>query len=100
MVIRLCQKFYKHGWEKHCQYFASRDDIRLCVTVDNPDDRWTGEIGVCTNLIPRADFKPEDTYTVVCGSPIMYKYVIQELEKKEFKSEKWNVESVNVIIVI
>ena len=74
-------------YKNDIQYFASRDDIRLCVTVDNPDDRWTGEIGVCTNLIPRVDFKPEDTYVVVCGPPIMYKYVIQELEKKKFKPE-------------
>lgn len=70
------------------QYWSSRDDISVCVTVDNPDDRWTGEIGVCTKLIPRVDFMPDDTYTIVCGPPVMYKYVIQELEKKNFKEDK------------
>lgn len=68
-------------------YWSTRDDISVCVTVDNPDDKWTGEIGVCTKLIPRVDFKPEDTYTLVCGPPVMYKYVIRELEKKKFKED-------------
>lgn len=67
--------------------WCKRDDIRVCLTVDNPDDKWTGEIGVCTNLIPRVDFPPEDTKVVVCGPPVMYKYVVQELEKKEFAPE-------------
>lgn len=69
------------------KYLNSRDDISACVTVDNPDDMWTGEIGVCTKLIPRVNFPPEDTYVAVCGPPIMYKYVVKELEKKSFKPE-------------
>ncbi|MEA2015184.1 MAG: FAD/NAD(P)-binding protein [Actinomycetota bacterium] len=70
------------------QYFDNRNDVSTCVTVDNPDDRWTGEIGVCTKLIPRVDFPVEDTYVIVCGPPIMYKYVIMELEKKQYPDDK------------
>jgi NAD(P)H-flavin reductase len=70
------------------QYLSSRDDISVCLTVDNPDEKWTGEIGVCTKLIPRVDFPPDNTYTIVCGPPVMYKYVVQELEKKNFQPDK------------
>jgi len=69
------------------QYWSNRGDISICMSVDNPDDKWTGEIGVCTRLIPRVNFPPDDTYTVVCGPPVMYKYVIIELEKKNIKPE-------------
>ncbi|MBE3089767.1 MAG: FAD/NAD(P)-binding protein [Actinobacteria bacterium] len=69
------------------QYWSNRKDISICISVDNPDDKWTGEIGVCTKLIPRVNFPPEDTYAVVCGPPVMYKYVVYELEKKKFKPE-------------
>jgi NAD(P)H-flavin reductase len=69
------------------QYWSNRNDISICVSVDNPDDKWTGEIGVCTKLIPRVNFPPDDTYAVVCGPPVMYKYVVYELEKKNFKPE-------------
>ncbi|HAX17933.1 MAG TPA: oxidoreductase [Actinobacteria bacterium] len=75
-------------YKNEISYWSSRDDVKVCVTVDNPDDKWTGEIGVCTKLIPRVDFKPEDTYTIVCGPPVMYKYVVQELEKKNFTDDK------------
>jgi len=70
------------------QYFDDRSDVSTCVTVDNPDDKWTGEIGVCTKLIPRVDFPVEDTYVVVCGPPVMYKYVIMELEEKKYPPDK------------
>jgi len=75
-------------YKNDISYWSTRDDIKVCVTVDNPDDKWTGEIGVCTKLIPRVDFKPEDTYTIVCGPPVMYKYVVAELEKKNFTDDK------------
>jgi sulfhydrogenase subunit gamma (sulfur reductase) len=70
------------------KYFDSRNNIPTCITVDNPDDKWTGEIGVCTKLIPRVDFPVEDTYVVVCGPPIMYKYVIMELELKKYPADR------------
>lgn len=70
------------------QYWNSRGDISICMSVDNPDDKWTGEIGACTKLIPRVNFPAEDTYAVVCGPPIMYKYVIKELEEKKFLPEQ------------
>jgi len=70
------------------KHFDSRNNIPTCITVDNPDDKWTGEIGVCTKLIPRVDFPVEDTYVVVCGPPIMYKYVIMELELKKYPADR------------
>lgn len=75
-------------YKNDIQYFSERSDISICVTVDNPDDKWTGEIGVCTKLIPRVNFPVDDTYVVVCGPPIMYKYVIMELEEKRYSPEK------------
>jgi len=74
-------------FKNEIQYWSNRGDISLCLSVDNPDDKWTGEIGVCTKLIPRVIFLPDDTYVAVVGPPIMYKYVVYELEKKKFKPE-------------
>ena len=58
------------------------------MTVDKSDENWKGNVGVCTNLIPGLKCQPEDTYIVVCGPPVMYKFVIAELEDKCFKQEK------------
>lgn len=74
-------------FKNEIQYWSNRGDISLCLSVDNPDDKWTGEIGICTKLIPRVIFPPDDTYVAVAGPPVMYKYVVYELEKKKYKPE-------------
>jgi len=60
-------------------------DIKL--TVDKPDNEWNESVGVCTNLIPGLKYEPEDTFIVICGPPVMYKFVIIELEQKKYKPE-------------
>ena len=63
---------------------ASRDDVEFKPTVDRcPEDEvWAGNIGVITTLIPQVDFDPEKTYAIVCGPPIVYKFVIADLKRK------------------
>ncbi|MFC2159706.1 FAD/NAD(P)-binding protein [Actinomycetota bacterium] len=73
-------------FKKEIEDWKKRDDIELCLTVDNPDDAWQGEVGVCTNLIPGITCDT-DSYAVVCGPPVMYKFVVSEFEKKCIKPE-------------
>ncbi|MEM4733668.1 MAG: oxidoreductase, partial [Candidatus Bathyarchaeia archaeon] len=40
-------------------------------------------IGVITTLIPQVNFDPETTYAIVCGPPIMYKFVIADLKSRK-----------------
>jgi len=60
-----------------------RADIKFNCTVDKADPDWKGNVGLITSLIPGANIIPRQTYAVVVGPPIMYKYVITELLKKE-----------------
>ena len=75
----LCKKDFEE-WKR-------RDDIELFLTVDHPNEEWQGDIGVCTALIPKVTCPAAESYVVVCGPPVMYRYVIIELEKKRFKPE-------------
>lgn len=63
--------------------FIARDDIKCYLTVDSdPSGQWPYELGVVTKLFKYVkDIDPKKTYAVVCGPPIMYKFVIQELLK-------------------
>ncbi|MDP8217184.1 MAG: FAD/NAD(P)-binding protein [Candidatus Theseobacter exili] len=61
--------------------WKSRDDITFIETVDRKDETWTGNIGVITTLFPKISINPANTVTIICGPPIMYKFVILELEK-------------------
>ncbi|MBN1327923.1 MAG: FAD/NAD(P)-binding protein [Candidatus Heimdallarchaeota archaeon] len=70
--------------------YHKRDDIIFHQTVDKDDDHcWDGNIGVVTTLLPKIkeNFDPENTVVMVCGPPIMYKFVIMDLEKMGIKSQ-------------
>lgn len=59
-----------------------RMDINFCCTVDKSAPDWAGNVGLITSLIPGVNINPENTFAVVCGPPVMYRYVITELLKK------------------
>lgn len=59
-----------------------RSEIKFNCTVDKADSEWTGNVGVITTLIPGVDINPARIYAVVVGPPIMYRFVIAELLKK------------------
>jgi len=64
--------------------YKSREDIIFHQTVDRDDDRcWDGNVGVVTTLFPKVkdEIDPENTIVMVTGPPIMYKFVIMDLEK-------------------
>lgn len=64
-------------WQGH-EFCDARETVDSCPA----DAEWDGNVGVITTLIPEVDFDPESTYAVVCGPPVMYKFVMQELDKK------------------
>jgi sulfite reductase subunit B len=59
-----------------------RADIQFSCTVDKADPEWKGNIGLITSLIPGATIRPEQTFAVAVGPPVMYRFVIAELLKK------------------
>ena len=68
---------------------AKRDDVEFKPTVNwcPENEVWTGSVGVITTLIPEVNFDPEKTYAVICGPPIMYKFVIADLKKRELPDD-------------
>jgi sulfhydrogenase subunit gamma (sulfur reductase) len=74
-------------YKDEVEELRKRDDIDVMLTVDRPDENWKESVGVCTNLIPGLKYLPEDTFAVICGPPIMYRFVMIELEEKKYKPE-------------
>lgn len=58
-----------------------RNDIDVFLSVeDTAGTNWPYQTGLVTGLfkdLPKLD--PEDTYAVICGPPIMYKFVLEKL---------------------
>ncbi len=60
-----------------------RQDFDCYLTVDSdPTGEWPYDIGVVTTLFKYVkDIDVENTVAVVCGPPVMYKFVVQEFMK-------------------
>ncbi|MEM2838544.1 MAG: FAD/NAD(P)-binding protein [Thermoplasmata archaeon] len=60
-----------------------REDMHCLLSVDKDDTgKWPAKVGLVTTLFK--DLKkidPKDTYAAICGPPVMYKFVLQELLK-------------------
>jgi len=67
------------------EYFAlkQRGDLECHLAVDADDTgTWKENVGVVTTLFPHLKkVDPANTYGLVCGPPVMYKFVLKELVK-------------------
>lgn len=55
------------------------DDIRLQVILEKPDKSWSGPVGKITDLLDGIDILGHETYAIVCGPPVMFKFVCNRL---------------------
>jgi sulfhydrogenase subunit gamma (sulfur reductase) len=49
--------------------------LKMLTIVDNPDENWTGHVGVITDLFKEVPIDPDNTFAIVCGPPVMFKFV-------------------------
>lgn len=71
-----CREELKH-WKK-------APDTEVCLTVDKPCKGWNESVGVVTELWKETDIKPDNAVAIVCGPPIMIKFVNQKLIESKF----------------
>jgi sulfite reductase subunit B len=59
--------------------WRARGDVDVRLTVDRPDENWEGNVGVITTLFPQVQVYARNTVAIVCGPPVMYRFVLMEL---------------------
>ncbi len=67
--------------------WTRRDDIEFLESVDRADDSWKGNVGVITTLFPKVEFEPDRTVCTIVGPPVMYKFVLLELDEQKVPYE-------------
>lgn len=72
---------------KELERWRGRFDFRVHVTVDSAGPAWRGNVGVVTNIIPRARFDPLHTVALICGPGIMMRFTVKELLERGVKKE-------------
>ncbi len=54
-------------------------DINLQVIVEKGDKSWKGRVGLITELLADVEVHPDNTYAIVCGPPVMFKFICNRL---------------------
>jgi sulfhydrogenase subunit gamma (sulfur reductase) len=69
--------------------WETRDDVLFMESVDKAEPGpWDGNVGVITTLFPKLkDVNPVETYAIIVGPPVMYKFVIMTLYDMEFSDK-------------
>jgi len=74
-------------FKKDIELWQGIKDVEFHITVDRPDEKWKGNVGVITTLIPPLKLDVENTTAAVVGPPVMYKFVIMALKSKRIPDE-------------
>jgi len=64
-----------------------KEGFQVLNTVDKPDEKWQGNVGVATALLGKIDFPAKNTVVMICGPQIMMHFALVELQKKGFDEE-------------
>ena len=64
--------------------------VRVIRLVDKTDNMpWDGDqVGLVTAPIPTLNLDPQKTFAVLCGPPVMYKFVVIELDRHRIPHEQ------------
>lgn len=69
--------------------WENRRDVEYVATVDRDDEHcWAGNIGVVTTLFDRLTISANNSIALVCGPPIMYRFVIRDLHNLHFADDQ------------
>jgi sulfhydrogenase subunit gamma (sulfur reductase) len=87
------QVFYGSRTPKDLMYvenlkeWQSDKGFECYLTVDRADEEWKGNVGVVGSLFkkPGVEMPVNNTTVFVCGPPIMFRFVLADLEKMGFQ---------------
>ena len=68
--------------------WPQEQNTRVFVTIDNPEPDWDGHVGFVPAYLEELAPSPEGAVAVVCGPPIMIKFVLQSLEKMGYADDQ------------
>jgi len=64
---------------------AKARHVEVEITTDQGDDTWKGNVGLVTTVLKNADLDMNNAVGIVCGPPIMMKFVTFKLLDMGFK---------------
>ena len=77
-------------YKRQIAEWEQRPDVNMVKTVDpwGVTEGWDGMVGLVPVVLEKINPSPENTYVIMCGPPVMIKFVLQSLEKLGFGPEQ------------
>lgn len=66
---------YRRDFEE----WGKNKNTQIVLTIDRPEEGWNGRVGFPHNIVAEMEIDFENTYAVLCGPPIMIKFVSGKL---------------------
>ena len=79
-VLYGCKKPDQMLFTYQYEQWKSVGNIDLHTIVEEADADWNGRTGLITDLFNDITIRPDDTYAIVCGPPVMFKFVCIHLD--------------------
>ncbi len=74
----LCYAGDRQQWEE-------RGDLDAVTTIDVELPEWTGRAGLVPAVMEESGLRPENTVAVICGPPVMIKFVLASLDRMGYR---------------
>jgi len=69
-------------FRKELADWRGRFDLDVFVTVDRATGSWRGNVGVITDMIPKAPLSAANAIALICGPEVMIKYAARALRQR------------------
>ena len=77
------EEFYREEVQAWSQLGNGQRTVKVIRLVDKTANLpWNGQVGLVTTPIAGLDLDPARTVVALCGPPVMYKFVIMELDAR------------------
>jgi sulfite reductase subunit B len=75
-------------FKKTLSRWGRRKNFDVLITVDKPDKKWKGNVGVVTSLFDKVKIPSDNLVGITCGPPVMMKYVVKSFKKIGLKNHQ------------
>jgi len=88
-IISGCRNPSEELFRNELKAWSGKKNVTVIRLVDQTDNMpWKFEVGLVTDPIPRLDIDPGKIHAVLCGPPVMYKFVIMALAAKNVAQDR------------
>jgi len=86
-IIYGCRRPKDIFYKDEIKSWQNNPNSDMHLTVDEPDESWSGACGVVCVLLPKIKMNPKTTMVFLCGPSVMIKFAIKDVLRLGFREQ-------------